>query len=107
MCIRDRDSILLTGRVHGTKLTLIKATQADFDAWQNGRWATTLGFENINKILNYFRRMNVGGVNYDVRVNSVDRTVTFTWVDAGGVSREFTTSYYYSPTGVVFVTPFN
>lgn len=102
-----KDSILLTGRVHGTKLTLIKATQQDFDAWQNGRWATTLAFENINKILNYFRRMNIGGVNYDLRVNPVDRTVTFTWVDASGNSREFTTSYYYSATSVVFATPFN
>lgn len=101
------DSVLLTGRVHGTKLTLTKATQSDFDAWQNGRWATTLGFENINKIQNYFRRLNIGGVNYEVRINSVTRTVTFTWVDGGGNSRQFTTSYYYSATGVVFVTPFN
>jgi hypothetical protein len=100
------DSILLTGRVHGTKLTLVKATQADFDAWQNGRWATTLAFENINKIQNYFRRLNINGVNYEVRINSVTRTVTLTWVDAGGNSRQFTTSYYYSATGVVFVTPF-
>jgi hypothetical protein len=101
------DSILLTGRVHGTKLTLVKATQADFDAWQNGRWATTLAFENINNIQNYFRRLNIGGVNYEVRINSVTRTVTFTWIDGGGNTRQFTTSYYYSATGVVFATPFN
>jgi hypothetical protein len=101
------DSILLTGRVHGTKLTLVKATQADFDAWQNGRWATTLAFENINNIQNYFRRLNIGGINYEVRINSVTRTVTFTWIDGGGNTRQFTTSYYYSATGVVFATPFN
>jgi hypothetical protein len=101
------DSILLTGRVHGTKLTLVKATQADFDAWQNGRWATTLAFENINNIQNYFRRLNIGGVNYEVRINSVTRTVTFTWIDGGGNTRQFTTSYYYSATGIVFATPFN
>lgn len=101
------DSVLLTGRVHGTKLTLVKATQADFDAWQNGRWATTLGFENINKIENYFRRLNIGGTDYEVRINPVTRTVTFTWIDGGGNTRQFTTSYSYSATGVVFVTPFN
>ena len=101
------DSILLTGRVHGTKLTLIKATQQDFDAWQNGRWATTLAFENINKIQNYFRRLIIGGVNYEIRVNTLARTITFTWIDASGNSRQFTTDYYYSATGVVFVTPFN
>jgi len=101
------DSILLTGRVHDTKLTLIKATQQDFDAWQNGRWATTLAFENINKILNYFRRLNINGTNYEVRINSVTRVLLFTWVDANGNTRQFITSYYYSATGVVFVTPFN
>jgi hypothetical protein len=102
-----KDSILLTGRVYGTKLTLVRATQQDFDAWQNGRWSNTLSFENINNILNYFRRLNVNGTNYDVRINSVTRVVTFTWVDANGNSRQFTTSYYYSSTSVVFVTPFN
>src|SRR6185295_10262945 len=63
------DSILLTGRVNGTKLKLIKATQQDFDAWQNGQWADVLAFENINKIQNYFKRVNIGGVNYDLKVD--------------------------------------
>jgi hypothetical protein len=101
------DSILLTGRVYGTKLTLVKATQAEFDAWQNGRWANTLAFENINKIQNYFRRLTVNGVNYEVRINSVSRMLAFTWIDASGNTKQFITSYYYSATGVVFVTPFN
>lgn len=101
-----KDSILCTGRVNGTKMTLIRATQQDFDAWQNGRWATTLGFENINSILNYFRRLTVGAVNYEVRVNTVTRTVTFTWVDANGNNQQFSTPYYYSATSVVLVNPF-
>ncbi|MGZ3924360.1 MAG: DUF4302 domain-containing protein [Flavisolibacter sp.] len=101
-----KDSILCTGRVNGTKMTLIRATQQDFDAWQNGRWATTLGFENINSILNYFRRLTVGAVNYEVRVNTVTRTVTFTWVDANGNNQQFSTPYYYSSTSVVLVNPF-
>lgn len=101
------DSILLTGRVNGTKLTLIKATQQDFDAWQNGAWATVLAFENINTIQNYFKRVNIGGVNYDLKVDPIARTITFTWVDGSGNLQQFVTAYYYSSSGVVFDTPFN
>jgi hypothetical protein len=101
------DSILLTGRQNGTKLTLIKATQQDFDAWQNGAWANVLAFENINKIQNYFKRVNIGGVNYDLKVDPVARTITFTWVDGSGNVQQFVTAYYYSSSGVVFDTPFN
>jgi len=101
------DSILLTGRVHGTKLTLIKATQQDLDAWQNGAWANVVAFENINDIQNYFKRVNIGGVNYDLRVDPVARTIAFTWVDGSGNLQQFVTAYYYSSSGVVFETPFN
>ena len=101
------DSILLTGRVNGTKLTLIKSTQEDFDAWQNGAWANVLAFENINAIQNYFKRVNIGGVNYDLKVDPVARTIVFTWVDGSGNIRQFITAYNYSSTGVMFVTPFD
>jgi hypothetical protein len=101
------DSIKLTGRVNGTKLTLIRSTQQDFNAWQNGAWAGALAFENINKIQNYFKRITIGGIVYEIRADLVARTITLTWVDGTGTLREFTTSYNYSATGVAFVTPFN
>lgn len=100
------DSIILTGRMNGTKLTLKRATQAELNAWQNGQWATVVSFENINKIQNYFKRMIISGVTYEIRVDPVARTVTFSWVGANGNLQQFTTSYYYNATGVVFVTPF-
>ena len=98
---------MLTGRVNGTKLKLIKATQQDFDAWQNGQWANVLAFENINKIQNYFKRVNIGGINYDLKVDPVARTIVFTWVDGSGNVQQFVTAYYYSSSGVVFDTPFD
>jgi hypothetical protein len=93
--------------VNGTKLKLIKATQQDFDAWQNGQWANVVAFENINKIQNYFKRVNIGGVNYDLKVDPVARTIVFTWVNGSGNLQQFVTAYYYSSSGVVFDTPFN
>jgi hypothetical protein len=99
------DSIMLTGRRYGTKLKLEKATQQDLNAWQNGGWAKVLSLENINKILNYFKRMKIGGKDYEVRVNTKNRTITFTWIDANGTPQQFTTAYNYSATGIVLNTP--
>lgn len=101
------DSIKLSGRVNNTKLTLVRATQQDLDAWQNGQWARVLAFENINKIPTYFKRINIGGTNYEVRVDLVSRIITFTWVDGSGNLQQFTTGYNYNATGIVFLTPFN
>lgn len=101
------DSIKLTGRFNGTKVTLVKATQQDLDAWQNGQWAKALGFENINKIQNYFKRINIGGTNYEVKANLVQRIITFSWVDGNGNLQQFSTGYYYNSTGIVFLTAFN
>ena len=101
------DSIRLTGRINGTKLTLKKATQQDLDAWQNGIWAKTLAFENINKIQNYFRRITIGGTTYEVRVDLVSRTITFSWVDGSGNLQQFSTAYNYGSSGIVFVNPLN
>ena len=101
------DSIKLTGRVNGTKLTLKKATQQDFDAWQNGQWAKALAFENINKILNYFKRITIGGTVYEVKVDLIARLITFSWIGGNGSLQQFTTGYNYNAGGIVFLTPFN
>jgi hypothetical protein len=100
------DTILLTGRVNGTKLTLVKSTQQDFNAWQNGNWAAAMtAFGNINKILNYFKRVTINGTTYEIRPNLDARTITFIWVDNTGTSHEFTTYFSYSSTGIVLATP--
>ncbi|MCW3118286.1 MAG: hypothetical protein JWM28_2368, partial [Chitinophagaceae bacterium] len=101
------DSIRLTGSINSTKVTLIKATQQDLDDWQNGKWANVLAFQNIGKIQNYFKRMNIGGKNYEIRVDLVTRTITFTWIDGSGNLQSFTTGYNYSAGGIDFVTAFD
>jgi len=101
------DSIKLTGRINNTKLTLKKATQQDLDAWQNGQWAKALAFENINKILNYFKRITIGGTVYEVKVDLVARLITFSWIGGNGSLQQFTTGYNYNAGGIVFLTPFN
>ena len=94
------DSILLTGRVNGTKVKLERATQQDLDAWQNGQWASTLTFLNIEEIENYFKRLTIGGTEYEIFVDPVSRTMIFQWV-SGGTLRRFSTTFYFSANGVV------
>lgn len=99
------DSIKLTGRQQGSKLTFKKSTQADYQAWTNGSWRSAVLFQSTSSyILQYFKRLTIGGVQYEVRINTVTRTVTFIWVD-GTTPRAFTTSYYFNSNGVELTNP--
>ncbi len=98
------DSILLTGRFYGTKLKLVRASQEDYDAWQNGIWVSNLSFLKIQDILEYFKRFRLDGVTYELYVNPVTRTILINW-ESGGTVRSFTTRYYFDRTGLVFEQP--
>lgn len=99
------DSIALTGRYHQTHLRLEKAATDDYTAWQNGIWESTVQFENISLILEYFKRFTLGGVQYDIKIDPIARSITFLWF-SGSTQRSFTTSYYFDRTDVVLVQPF-
>jgi len=100
------DTIRLIGNLNGASGLLIKATQAQRDAYLQGKVKSELvGLSNINNILNYFKRLTIGGVNYDVRIDVFNRTVTFTWVDGSGNLQSQTTSFYATSTGMNLTTP--
>ena len=96
------DTIFLTGTINSSKLTLVKATQAEEQAYTSGQLAAGLV---LNKILTYFKRLTIGGQLYDIQINTVTRQFTFTWLDANGVLQSFTTGYYFIAGGIVFTTP--
>ncbi len=100
------DSIKLTGRFNGSKMVLRKASVQDLQAWQNGQWKNALLFESISaRILNYFKRLNVGGTAYEIALNVASREITFTWKDNGGVTRQHTTTYSFAGNNVQLGTP--
>jgi hypothetical protein len=102
------DSIRLIGRQHGTKALLIKATQQEATAYANRQLATALlQLQNLNKILFYFKRLTVGGKVYDLSINDNTKTIVFTWVDGSGITRTFNTNYYYTVSGIQFLSPFD
>lgn len=100
------DSIKLTGRFNGSKMTLRKASAQDLQAWQNGQWKNALLFESIPAlILNYFKRLNVGGRAYEISLDAARREITFTWKDGGGTTRQHTTTYSFAGNNVQLGTP--
>ncbi|WP_126245237.1 DUF4302 domain-containing protein [Chitinophaga rhizosphaerae] len=100
------DVIKLTGRQQGAKMTLRKASAADLDAWQTGKWAGGARIADISKkILNYFKRLTIGGRQYEIRIDPSFHTITFTWRDGGGNPQSHTTDYNYSADGLILTEP--
>ncbi|MCW3088954.1 MAG: hypothetical protein JWP81_23 [Ferruginibacter sp.] len=95
------DTIRLVGRFNGSKLTLVRATKAEGDAYNSGQLAAGL---YINKILTYFKRLTIGTRLYDVKIDAVNRRFIFSWLDASGNLVTFATGYYFTAGGVVFTT---
>lgn len=100
------DSIILIGRVNGSKAILTKATQEQADAYTNGAFNIDLFREKFSNILQYFKRFAVGGSTYDMNIKPSTKTIIFTWTDADGNTQTFTTAYYYTLDGIAFQYPF-
>lgn len=99
------DSIKLTGRFNKSKAVLVKATQAEMQNYYDKKYANRL-FKNISKYITYFKRLVVGGSQYEINVNQTTRTITFTWVDDNGNIQTVTTGYYYTPDGITLSPAF-
>lgn len=97
------DTIKLVGRFNGSKMTLVRATKAEEDAYTAGQLAAGL---NINKILTYFKRLTFGTQLYDIKIDPVTRQFVFSWLDGSGNLQTFSTGYYFVLGGIVFTTPF-
>lgn len=99
------DSIKLIGRFNGSKMILVRATKQEADAYDNQQLGRGLLFNNINRYLNYFKRITIGGVIYEIKADVSGRTVTLSWVNSSGAFQTFTTQYYYSLGGITFANP--
>jgi len=100
------DSILLTGRFNGSSAILRRASAQDRAAWENKQVRNNLvGLSNLGKILNYFKRLNYNGTEYEIQINTVFKTAVITWKDASGTPHTITTPYFFSAAGVQFSTP--
>ena len=102
------DKVFITGRQHGTRVVLTKATQQEAAAVENRQLGNAVvQLQNLNKILFYFKRLTIGGKAYDVSINENTKLIAFTWTDANGTVRTFNTTFYFTTDGIEFSTPFN
>lgn len=102
------DTVWMTGRQHGTRAYLIKATQGEAAAYASGQLGRGLTqMQNLNKILYYFKRLTLGGKTYDVSINDNTKSIAFTWVDGSGNVQTFSTTYYYTVNGIQLVNAFS
>ncbi len=96
------DTINLVGRYNRSKAILIRATSQEATAYNSGQLGA--GFL-VNRLLTYFKRLTIGTQMLDVNISPSTHTFTFTYLDATGVVRTVTTSYYLIAGGIVFTNP--
>ncbi|WP_207515732.1 DUF4302 domain-containing protein [Longitalea luteola] len=100
------DSIRLTGRFNGSAAVLRKASPQDRAAWENKQVRNQMTrLSDLNKILNYFKRLRYNGTEYEIRLHTVLKFAVIAWKDASGTTHSAATSYYFSPAGVHFSDP--
>lgn len=99
------DTIHLVGRFNGSKATLIKATQEEQAGYEDGGIADSYLFDHIADYVNYFKRVTIDGVEYEIIVNLNTKTIIFNW-KAGGAPKTFSTHFYYGASGILFTEPF-
>ena len=99
------DSINLTGRFNGSKLTFQKATQADRAIWASKQVANgVVNFKNYWKFLYYWKRLNYRGTDYELQFDTTARKVTVSW-GTGTQAQSATRKYYFWANGVYFLDP--
>lgn len=100
------DSVVLTGRFHGTRLVLMKASGQDRDKWEHQRWTNSLALQYAHGFDTYFTRLSWGSTQYDIAIDQYNRKIAFYWNAATGTRQSFITRFVYGPEGVEFTTPF-
>jgi hypothetical protein len=99
------DSISLTGRFHGSKLSLRKAAQSDRAVWANKQVTNgVVNFKNFWKFQLYWRQLTYRGTQYELQFDTTVKIVTLSW-GSGNQAQSVTRGYYFWANGVYFSEP--
>lgn len=99
------DSINLTGRFNGSKLSLRKAAQSDRNQWSSKQVTNgVVNFRNYWKFLLYFRRLTYSGTQYELQFDTTIKKVTVSW-SSGSNAQSVSRGYYFWNGGVFFTDP--
>lgn len=98
----NKDSIVLRGRMHDSKMVLRPAVEEDAVAVANNQFSG-LVFDSLSKsYLNYFKRFDIGSNTYEIVVNPRTKYLKLAWMEGGNVYKEVTTKFIPTPSGVAF-----
>ncbi len=97
------DTLKLTGKINGARLVMTKATAAEENIFLNGQWVLLESYLS-KRLLTYYKRISIGGKEYDLSIDPSSKTISFQWID-DGVVKKHTTAYYSTLEGIVLSNP--
>ncbi|MGC4037924.1 MAG: DUF4302 domain-containing protein [Chitinophagaceae bacterium] len=103
--VATSDTMKLTGRINGSKLVLTKATADQASGYAGGQFNINLFKNSLANILQYFKKLTIGGTAYDININPITKTVIFNWTDSQGNVQSISTTFYYILGGIAFSKP--
>lgn len=98
------DTIRLKGNLNKSDLILIRAKADEGDDYIEKAYANNVTIGNVAKFQYYYNKINSGGKDYNITINTNQHTVSF-YYDDGGFKR-YTTEYAVAATGIVLRNPF-
>ncbi|WP_448701969.1 DUF4302 domain-containing protein [Mucilaginibacter sp. AW1-3] len=99
------DTVNLIGNRLGSKLMLIKApTPAAYNSFVTG---TAVVANQLSQLRTYFKRMTIGGIDCEVRVDLANKILTFNYLDSSGNLVTVVGNFYVdgATNTIVFITP--
>jgi len=100
------DTIKLTGITYGTKMQLIKATQAEAESYANGSFETLITDVEDYVLQHPWLYLQLAdGNKLQVGLNSFTKTFTLIYIDNAGQVQILSTAYYYTLNGISLKTP--
>ncbi|RKR81464.1 uncharacterized protein DUF4302 [Mucilaginibacter gracilis] len=100
------DTVNLIGNRLGSKMMLVKAASAsDFTTFTTG---TNDFIGKFSQLRTYFKRVTIGGVDCEVKLDIANKILTFSYLDASGNLAKVSGQFFVDGTNssLVFVKPF-
>lgn len=96
------DTIHLMGNFNHSPATMVRATKAEMDAYNNQGLRKAMV---LDRIQNYYKKITLGATSYEITPGTGAKSVFFKWLDGTTLTSSASTPYYYTLDGVYFLSP--
>lgn len=98
------DTIKLEGNLNESSLILVRAKDTEGDDYISRAYSNITTISKVNNFQYYYKKLTLGGKDYNVTINTLASTISFYYNDNG--FKRFTTEYAAGATGIQLRTPF-